>query len=627
MTNPSLLASAALFRSLYDNKKDIYDVISEFIRAYIILNSKWAFNATDCTNGVNETFGFDIPEAVIKTCLRNRLKKSGELSLKDGVFSVTSDFDKNNNIQSELNSSQGEYEEVTQKLIEHAQRYTVDNIDTEKLLNCLSSYLLNKNIPEDYLGYIAHFILKNENNPLFKEKLNRIEEGIILYTGIQYSPDLSYLGNWRGDLSIYLDTEHLFSATGLNGILYKQVFDDFYELIQEINFKKRKGGKISLRYFQETKNEVDSFFYAAEKIFETGSSIDPSKTAMINIINGCVSSSDILEKKTKFESGLLRLKIQIEEFDNYYEYPEYNVEGSNIIENLKDRYNNVYDENVFSNILKIFTKINNLRKGVNKVAIDRISAIFLTENGLTKSVAFAEEVFDGKGCIPYATNIEFLTERMWFKLNKGFGKGKSIPRSFDVITKAKLVLSSQVNNAVSEEYRKLNKKYKNGEIDDKSTALLISELRLKQLDPEVMQFDKLDESLEFMSNKFIENSLREKSALEKRAKEGDSAKAELKELKLERKKENVRPFKCAARRRYRLLQIVIFGVVPIFVLYILYGLYSDNDTKLSIFFGIVTLTGFVVSTIKAKSINKYLWRLSRKFYKKSLNVAFQRTSR
>lgn len=162
MSNISLLASAAVFRSLYNNNKDVYDVIAEFIRAYIILNAKWAFNSTECASGVNDTFGFKIPEAIIRSCLRNRLKKNNELALNDGIFTVTEQFDKSNNIQSTFSASNDEFEEIKKNLIGHAKEYAVVKIDNDKLLSFFQSYLLNKSVPEEYAGYISHFILKHE---------------------------------------------------------------------------------------------------------------------------------------------------------------------------------------------------------------------------------------------------------------------------------------------------------------------------------------------------------------------------------------------------------------------------------------------------------------------------------
>lgn len=244
---------------------------------------------------------------------------------------------------------------------------------------------------------------------------------------------MNELGHWRNDLIIFLDTEHLFSAVGFNGLLYKQIFDDLLTLVRDVNHSKGKNGKITFRYFPETSAEVDTFFHAAEKILENSSSIDPSKTAMINIVNGCNSKSDILEKKVKFENDLARIRILIENFDDYYDNPKFNVESTIGLEGLKEKYGNDCSTHALSEILKKFTKINYFRKGISKVPIDSVAAIFLTEKWLTRSVAFSEEVYEGKAVVPFATNIDFLTERLWFKLKKGFGQ-HSTPHSFDVVS-------------------------------------------------------------------------------------------------------------------------------------------------------------------------------------------------
>jgi len=626
MSNISLLASAAIFRSLYDNKKDLYDVIADFIRAYILLNAKWAFNSTECTKGVNDTFGFNIPEAIIRSCLRNRLKSNDELELKDGIFIVTNHFDKSNDIQSKFRDSNHEFEEIKKKLIAHTLEHAVVEIDNEKLISSLQNYLLNKSIPEEYAGYIAHFILKNEDNSDFKEKLNRIEEGLILYAGIQYSPNLNELGHWKGDLTVFLDTEHLFSATGLNGVLYKQVFDDLNTLVHDVNYAKRKRGKISFRYFPDTKKEVDSFFYAAEKILENNSSIDPSKTAMLNIVNGCSSKSDVLEKKSKFESDLARLKILPEEFQDYYEDPDFNVESANGIDGLHAKYNGEFDAHVFSDILKTFTKINYFRKGISKAPIDNVSAIFLTEKWLIRSIAFSEEVHEGKGFVPYATNIEFLTERLWFKLNKGFGKNTT-PLSFDVITKAKVVISSQFNNRISDEYTKLNNKYKNGEIDEESTALLIAELRQKSFNPDAIDYGRLDEAINPVSDALVEDALREKASLQLQAKEGMDAKHELRQLKISNKKKSAESIKNTVLLYSRVTKFFIYAIVPATIFYLLIILYDPNDTVLSLVFGTTGLVGFILAFVKRRTINGVIRRYARNSFRQRLNKKFQRVNR
>jgi hypothetical protein len=618
MKDMRLLASAALFRELYDNDNDIYDVISEFIRASIILNAKWTFNATECAQGLKSTFGFDIPSAVLKTCLKNRLKKTGEINISHSVYTVTEKLDRGKSIQTDFDLTKNEYEDIATKLVEHVGKTSTIKVNNERLKSCFNDYLLDEHVSNEYKDVISHFLLANAENVEFKKKLNSIEEGLILYEGIKYSAELSNLGQWGGDLVVFLDTEHLFSATGLNGILFKKVFDDFYSLVQEVNQSKHKRGRIRLRYFQETHEEVDAFFFAAEKIVEQHQQVDPSKTAMREIVNGCSSKSEVVSKKAEFLDNLRRLKIEKEGLKNYYENPEYNIERAQLIEKLIVRFNHKPEADRYSDILKKFTKINCLREGKNNVGIEMISAMFMTENRLIQSVAFSDVIHEGNGSIPFATNIEFLTERLWFKLNKGFGQSQNMPISFDVITKAKLVLSSQVNNAVAETYKELKSKHQQGKISEKETALLIAELRSKPSKPEDISIEIIDESLDFLHESFVESVLEEKSLLEERSKKGEQAMLKLKELEYIRRVELNKPLKSIAKRKFYAAMGLIYIFLPILLVTIVMKTYSSDDTVLSLIFGAVTVIGVVTQSFKFDKIKYFLWGRSTKHYKRVL---------
>ena len=619
MKDMRLLASAALFRELYDNDNDIYDVISEFIRASIILNAKWTFNATECAQGLKSTFGFDIPSAVLKTCLKNRLKKTGEINISHSVYTVTEKLDRGKSIQTDFDLTKNEYEDIASQLVEHVAKTSTIKVNNERLKSCFNDYLLDEHVSNEYKDVISHFLLANAETVEFKKKLNSIEEGLILYEGIKYSSELSSLGQWRGDLVVFLDTEHLFSATGLNGILFKKVFDDFYSLVQEVNHSKHKGGSIRLRYFQETHEEVDAFFFAAEKIVEQHKMVDPSKTAMREIVNGCSSKSEVVAKKAEFLDNLRKLKIEKEGLKNYYDNPEYNMESGQIIEQLIAKFNHKPEADRYSDILKKFTKINCLREGRNNVGIEMISAMFMTENRLIQAVAFSDIIHDGNGSIPFATNIEFLTERLWFKLNKGFGHSQNMPISFDVITKAKLVLASQVNNAVAETYKELKSKHEQGKINEKETALLIAELRSKPSKPEEFSIEMIDESLDFLHESFVEKVLQEKSLLEEKSEQGEQAMFKLKEMEYAARAARNAPYKHVAQRQFYLSMVFIYIFLPIFFVMIVMKTYSSNDTNLSLLFGIVTVIGVVTQCFKFEKIKCYLWGLSTKYYKRVLN--------
>jgi hypothetical protein len=89
MDNDDLLASLALFGELYDNNKDIYDVIAELLKSAIIHKSRNVLNAEEACLLLAEVFKFDdIPLTIIKTTLKKRLVKGNFLTYKDGTYIV-----------------------------------------------------------------------------------------------------------------------------------------------------------------------------------------------------------------------------------------------------------------------------------------------------------------------------------------------------------------------------------------------------------------------------------------------------------------------------------------------------------------------------------------------------------
>ena len=67
-----LLASYALFKGLFDNGKDIYGVIAEYLKKTISDKGLYNFTLDEITRILNIEFEFNIPNAVVKTSL-NRI--------------------------------------------------------------------------------------------------------------------------------------------------------------------------------------------------------------------------------------------------------------------------------------------------------------------------------------------------------------------------------------------------------------------------------------------------------------------------------------------------------------------------------------------------------------------------
>ena len=71
--NPtSILASFSTMKSMVDAKQyqSPYQILAEFIQYIIIKYGLHSFTAVEMKNRLSEVFGFDIPEAVVRTTTR-----------------------------------------------------------------------------------------------------------------------------------------------------------------------------------------------------------------------------------------------------------------------------------------------------------------------------------------------------------------------------------------------------------------------------------------------------------------------------------------------------------------------------------------------------------------------------
>ena len=545
MNENKLLASVALFSKLYDKDKDIYDVIGEFIKAAILLENKWTFNVTEASKLVNTAFGFQIPEAVVKTSLKRLKKQEGFLSLSDGIYSIESGkMTGNDLLSSSLEATKNKQKEIIEDLISYIESKSSSRVDKQEraeIVDKFCGYLLGEDTPKKYWNFISSYIIERKSREGFTESLNAVREGFVLYNGIRYSPNLNDLRAWETPLTVYLDTEHLFNAVGYNGDFYKQLFDDFDQLVKEINQGSRR--LIILKYFEQCKSEIDRFFYMAESIIERKAEPGPPKTAMSKILDGCEAKSEIVSKQTKFYHQLERRGIKQETGQDYYKEPIFNMEGEKIVTSLKTQEENrgrKFDTDKCCDALRLFTKINVLRQGKNTGIFEDIGYILVSGKNFTNFLAYDPLVKANKKDCPFSVNLEFATNRIWFKLQKGLTSQTALPKSLDIVAKAQVVLSSQISNSVSEKYYSLQEQLSNEEITREEAEYMNHELRSRTTTPESIIPEKIDSILEFVSQQDIESHLREKSFLEERATKGEDAIRELNSIKLkekERKKE------------------------------------------------------------------------------------------
>lgn len=480
------MASLAVFRDLYNQKKDIYSVIAEFEKLAIAEKALSSFNLQWMVNTIKHDYGLDLPSAVVKRAL-GRLKF---LDKSNDNYTINKDLVFNaDEIRKNTYTEESKNQKILGSLynfVESKSGKILSAQEKSELSNNFCSFIVDDSNPSQYGEYISQFILENTNDNEFVEQLNQIRQGVVIYVGLNYNADFHIIDKLDTPLYIYLDTEIMFHMFGLNGELYKNLFDEFYELVQEINNKARKQ-IIRLRYFAENRDEIESYFRAAERIVRKEEQLNPSKQAMRNIVNGCIDASQVVEKKTEFFNALAEKNIILDSQNNYYD-KEVNWE---FLIDSKPFYENI-DENTTEKDIDRKVKLLNyisIKRGYKNTTIFRtVGHILLSANKVTFNIS---RKVKEENSIPLATNLSFLTNRFWLTLNKGLS-GLSTLRSIDIISKAQIALSSRINDNVGRLYFQFIEEDKQGKFDIEQKKATLAELHTSTVSPDDLTADNTD---------------------------------------------------------------------------------------------------------------------------------------
>lgn len=516
----SVLASFATLKSLSDEKKyrSPYQILGEFIRYIIILDSLYTFSAVEMKSYLNGHFDFSIPEAVIKTSLKNM----AGINLVDSIYNVTMSEIGTDSL---FESKKREADEYSTNIIRLLSEYIINKTDnkaveekviTHELVNFL---IKDQNISSTrYAELISEFIIKNEKNNDIQEGLNRIREGSILYLGLSHN--ISETGSITKPLKLYLSTEILFSLIGFNGEIFKQFAKDFYEQIRLANSNGQK--KIVLYYFSETKKEIDEFFAIAEEIVDGKKQQWLNKPAMKAILDGCNSSADVTVKQSDFYTNLrICYGITEDPHENYYD----EISFTSNLESFD--YDDEDDKKKKKEIgLKFISHINKLRDGKHFSNELDAEHLFVTNTKATlliskeqTDIIKREEKLD-RIC-GFAVSLDWITSLLWYKLGNGFAK-KDFPTNISAALKARIVLSSSIAKKADMEFAEIKKLYKTGSITEDQVAARIIALRNKPKLPEDLEGDDIDEIMNFSPEylnryeeqfKSTQKSLKEKEKL------------------------------------------------------------------------------------------------------------------
>jgi len=582
-----LIASTALFSTLYRENKNIYDVLAEITIFALIKAKKTTFTLEDLREILADEFSFNIPGPVVRKTLK-KLRKRDKLSENNSIYSLNnSDIDVKN--IEELKSQKNEIIDV---FINNLTRFLNKKLNRqykeEDVKNIIFSYIAkNNNISREEIEAISEFILTAEENPEFRKLLSDIKEGYVIYEGLVFNYD-DIDKKWE-PLTIYLDMEYLFHAFNYNGEVFKKIFYDFFDLVKEVN-KKRKI--IYLKYFPETKDEIDNFFNAAEDMKRNHKAPDPSKTAMVKILEKCEKTDDIIKEKNLFLGYLRGLGILLDDktiFD-YENDKEYNLEDKLTIDNIKKFHDK--DDTKTSKLFTMLSKINKLRYGNSNGNLRNIKYVLATGKNYLNKFSY-RLMDDGRKSFPLSTTVEILTERIWLRLNMGLQGNTTfkIPISFDAVIKAKLSLTSLLAENIHEKYQDLVNEYKRGETNEEVLGSTYIELREKALKPEEITKDNIHELHDFMKSGIIEIANTKRKEAEYIKYQNKELTRKLRETEYKNKKLRHSKIINSIKWKHTCIDRIALFFLSTFLMAVLIGawFFSENDSITTKVLAIVTV--------------------------------------
>lgn len=508
------MASLAIFKTLYDEKKDLYSVIASFSQQLICDQKLHGFSLQEFCYKIKEAYGFNLPIAVVKTSLKRLTFLNCEKSFYtyQGTFEELLDKETISSLEKDNEDRNQAIFEALLQHVEKEENVVLNEMQKEVLYNSFCSYVIDENSEVEFKNDISSFIISHSKDANFSEQLNNIRIGVVIFVGLAYNTNYDKIDGIDTKLNIYLETEILFHRAGYNGEIFKTLYDEFYSLVLDINHRAHKS-LISLYYFSETRREIEDYFAIAEKIVDVQAQLDPSKTAMKYIVDCCDSASDVKELEAEFFDDLTRNGISLDLQENYYDKEHYNltIEHEKFIQD-----DSVTAENVLSK-LRLLNYINIKRGGKAQNIFRNIGHILLTGNSLTFKLAF-DDAIRKEGDVPLATGLDFLTNRFWLIADKGMASNMKL-KSLDILTKAQIVMSASVSESVAQKFKKLIQDDNEGKFNLEKKKAALAGLHIHSVKPEDLDSANQETYLNFIKAKDIDAYLANNELEKQQAKE------------------------------------------------------------------------------------------------------------
>lgn len=343
----NLLASIALF-GIYRNKNlDTYDLVAQYISAVIAQKQYSSFQPDTMQSDLKELYQIDIPIGVIKSVCRNRIEG---VTLKNKEFIC--DLLPKDEIEKEYNELSADYDQLFTPLIVFIRKDTQDYED-QVIKDRFADYLVEGSIDDTKLNNLyAAFISSNQDNRDIRQKIDLLSSGLISYNGLSYTDTAGNSGAWTDKLTIYLDTEFLFSCAGYNDSYPHAVFLELYELVKEINTSYRRRTKkednlVELRYLRDTRDVYLALINTAKGLKESNGAPDPSKKALLKIMSESATVFDVDTHRAKIDTAIkdtYHIIYDDRDYSNIITDPRYVVYDEKTVTEISDSFNPKKDE-------------------------------------------------------------------------------------------------------------------------------------------------------------------------------------------------------------------------------------------------------------------------------------------
>ena len=507
------MASLATFRKMKLEGLTLYDVLGQLAGQIIIEQNIRNSDNASLKQIMKREAGIDVPISMVSSSL----KRLDFVDSDKVGFQINEKLtvERRQEVLNQLKEARLRDERVYSTLINFVEKKLQTSLSEEErelLKRDFCSYMVKDAYNVKYADQISNFLLAMENDSDFMEQISHIREGLIIFLGLAYNVNDEQIDALDNPLCLYLETEVLFNMAGYNGELFKCLFDEFYGQIEEINKRAHKP-LVQLLYFEETKTEFEGYFSKAEDIVKGKCRLDNSKTAMRTIVKSCKESYDVAQLLSEFKILLKQKKIVLDSQRNYYdrEHSQLNIIQQQTFDELVR--SNVGEEDKVYEKLSLLNYIYSKRGNRSHQYFRNVGHILVSANSRTFSTAKCLDL--QQGTVPLVWGMDALTNRFWQMLNKGIIPSNQM-KSVDILSKARIVISNNVNNTIERLFKEIDVDLENGKLTEEKAKAGIVELRKYSVAPEDITAENADTYVTF-NEQSIEQLIAENEAQMRKA--------------------------------------------------------------------------------------------------------------